>query len=755
VNLNSILSSLTLEQKIAQISSVCLSQLLEDGVFCPAKAEGLLANGIGWIVTLQENPEISLSGARAQLAKAQAYLRTRTPVPLPAIMTDEAICGQIAHGSVIFPQAHNQAQTWNPALIEDWARHLGPHLRAHDITQVLSPVLDIAREPRWGRCEETFGEDPLLSAAMGVAYVRGLAGDDLAKGVASMGKHFAGYSACEGGHNFGSCHVTPRDLRDNHLFSFEAAIREGGLTTLMVAYHDIDGVPCAFNYELLTTILRDQWGFEGLTVTDFFGLGQQTAFFFNSCADGREVTRRAKLAGLDVEMPTPDHFRTHLPGLIAAGLVPEALIDASVKRVLALKEKLGLLAADQPQPAPASIAHRTPQQEAQALEIAEQSLVLLKNDGGLLPLAPAAFQHIAVIGPCADRARTLLADYAFPQARQRNCNFYGHESAEQAIVTVLQGITHAVKDHAVQINYAPGCELMSGTDESRAQAVATAAAAAADVVVMVLGEESMVLSGEGFDRCRLELPAAQEKLLQAVAATGKPIVLVLTYGRPLALAGVAPWCRAIVAAGYPGEQGGHAIARLIFGEISPSGRLAMSFPHTTGHTPAHYARQPNSLNSYADFPQQNSWALYPFGHGLTYTQFTYSDLVLDADQLAPDATLEISFRVKNTGARAAVAVPQLYIQGYHKSVLRPLKELKAFTRVELAPGESRHVEFSLPLELLAFHGADLQLKVESGPYELMVGSSSALIHLRQVIHVTGERAIARRSCFFAQTKVLN
>lgn len=751
MRLDDLVSSLTLDQKIAQISSVCLSQLLEGGVFSPAKAEGLLANGIGWIVTLQENPEISLSGAREQLAKAQDYLRTRTPVPLPAIMTDEAICGQIAHGAVIFPQAHNQAQTWNPALIEDWARRLGPHLRAHDVTQVLSPVLDIAREPRWGRCEETFGEDPLLAAAFGVAYVRGLAGDDLSQGVAAMGKHFAGYSACEGGHNFGSCHVTPRDLRDNHLFSFEAAIREGGLGTLMVAYHDMDGVPCAFNYELLTTILRDQWGFDGLTVSDFFGLGQQTAFFFKSCADGREVTRRAKLAGLDVEMPTPDHYRHHLPGLIAEGIVPESFIDASVKRVLALKEKLGLLAVDWPKPAPASLELRPREQEIQALEIAEQSLVLLKNDGELLPLAPEALARIAVIGPCADRARALLADYAFPQARQRNCDFYGHELATQNVVTVLQGIREQLKSQLVQVNYAPGCELLSGTEESRAQAVATAASA--DAVVMVLGEQSMVLSGEGYDRCRLELPEPQEKLLRAVAATGKPIVLVLTYGRPLALAGIAPWCRAIVAAGYPGEQGGRAIARLLFGEIAPSGRLAMSFPHTTGHTPAHYARQPNSINAYADYPQQNSWALYPFGHGLTYTTFAYSELAVAADQLAPDATVQLSFRVTNTGERAAVAVPQLYIQGYHKSVLRPIKELKAFARVPLAPGESRRVEVSLPLELLAFHSIDLQLKVESGPYDIMIGSSSALIHLRQTIHVTGERTISRRSCFFAKTEL--
>lgn len=752
MKIDSLLASLTLDQKIAQISSVCLSQLLEGGVFSPAKAEGLLANGIGWIVTLQQNPEISLSGAREQLAKAQAYLATRTPVPLPAIMTDEAICGQIAQGSVIFPQAHNQAQTWNPELIEDWARHLGPHLRAHDITQVLSPVLDIAREPRWGRCEETFGEDPLLSAAIGVAFVRGLAGDDPSTGVASMGKHFAGYSACEGGHNFASCHVTPRDLRDNHLFSFEAAIREGGLGTLMVAYHDMDGVPCAFNYELLTTILRDQWGFDGLTVSDFFGLDQQTAFFFKSCADGREVTRRAKLAGLDVEMPSTNHYRPHLPGLIAAGIVPEASIDASVKRVLALKEKLGLLRATPPKPALAPVEPRTRQQETQALEIAEQSLVLLKNDGDLLPLAPKALQRIAVIGPCADRARALLADYAFPQARQSSCDFHGHELAHKAVVTVLQGITHHAKNHAVNITYAPGCDLVAGTDESRSQAVA--AASQADVVVMVLGEESMVLSGEGFDRCRLELPPIQEKLLQAVAETGKPIVLVLTYGRPLALAGIAPWCRAIVAAGYPGEQGGHAIARLIFGDVAPSGRLAMSFPHTTGHTPAHYARQPNSINAYADYPQKNSWALYPFGHGLTYTTFAYSDLVVAADLVAPDASLELTFRVKNTGGRAAVAVPQLYVQGYHKSVLRPLKELKAFTRVSLAPGESRQVKVTLPLELLAFHGVDLQLKVESGPYELMVGSSAALIHQKQVIHVTGELAVPRRTRFFAQTEVL-
>jgi len=402
--------------------------------------------------------------------------------------------------------------------------------------------------------------------------------------------------------------------------------------------------------------------------------------------------------------------------------------------------------------------------------MAEQSLVLLKNDADLLPLSGSGVRRIAVIGPCADNPGTLLADYAFSQARLRRPDYYGVKGEQAPVVTILEGLRARAATAGIAVDYAPGCPLsdflpnessvqasqthhrgtdIHDTDAALAQAVA--AAQGADVVIAALGEESMVLSGEGHDRCRLELPAPQEALLRALARTGKPLVLVLTYGRPQALAGVSALCRAIVAAGYPGEQGGHAVARLLFGDIEPSGRLSMSWPQTTGHTPAYYGRHPNSPNGYCDFPEKNSWALFPFGHGLAYTRFAFDGLTLDTDAIAPDAALRLTFTVRNTGTRAGVAVPQIYIQGIHKSILRPIKELKAFTRVPLAPGEEKTVRVEILAELLAFSGIDNSFNVEAGTYEVMLGSSAADIHAKQFFTVTATRPVARRTIFGATT----
>lgn len=604
---HTLLSSLTLEQKVAQLSCVFLHSLTELRKFSLAKAEAALSGGMGWLMCIQDDGETSVAESMDNLRQAQAFLRERAPGGIPVIMMDESICGVIAPGATVFPQAHNQSQTWNPALTERWAVGERTRLRAFGITQVLSPVLDIAREPRWGRCEETYGEDPLLAAAFGVAYTRGLHGADLRDGVAAIAKHFAGYSACEGGHNFATCHITPRDFHDNFTFPFEAAIREGGLAALMMGYHDIDGMPCVFNRELMTTLLREKWGWDGLTVTSFFGLSHQYAFYYKVCRDARDVTTRAKLAGLDVEMPTPDHFRHHLPALVREGVVPEALVDASVLRVLQLKQRLGLLdptrAASPRDDLNPAIELRSPALTTLAREMAEQSLVLLKNDADLLPLTGPSVRRIAVIGPCADNPGALLADYAFGQARLRRPDYYGFKGEQAPVVTILDGLRARAATAGITVDYAPGCPItdyymnessvqasqtrhrgsdIHDLDSALAQAVATAQSA--DVIIAALGEESMVLSGEGHDRCRLELPAPQEALLRALARTGKPLVLVLTYGRPQALADVSALCRAIVAAGYPGEQGGHAVARLLFGDIEPSGRLTMSWPQTTGPT---------------------------------------------------------------------------------------------------------------------------------------------------------------------------
>ncbi len=767
---DALLARLTLDQKIAQLSCVCMNSLSEFRRFSRDKAQAKLGNGIGWLICLQDDGETSVPDAVDNLRLAQDFLRTTAP-SIPAIMLDEAICGLIAPGATVFPQAHNQSQTWNPALVERWADGQRRQLRELGITQVLSPVLDLAREPRWGRCEETFGEDAVLAAAFGVAFTRGLRGADLREGVAAIGKHFAGYSACEGGHNFATCHVTPRDFHDHFTFPFEAAIRDGGLAALMMGYHDIDGVPCVFNRELMTDLLRGRWGWDGLTVTDFFSLSHQYAFFYKVCRDARDVTKRAKLAGLDVEMPTPDHFRSQLPALVREGVIPEANLDDSVRRVLQLKERLGLLDAQAPpRSAPAPL--RSATRDAEALEMAEQSLVLLKNDGEMLPLS--GVRRLAVVGPCSDLPGSLLADYAFGQARLRRPDYYGTKLEHAPVFTPLAGLRALAAERGVSVDYAPGsilCDnhgdtggmmmaqapapgssvLASSADEALAQAVAVASQA--DAVVAVLGEQSMVLSGEGYDRCRLELPAPQEALLRALARTGKPIILVLTYGRPQAIAGIAPLCRAIVAAGYPGEQGGNAIARLLFGACAPSGRLSMSWPKTTGHTPAYYGRHPNSPNRYCDYPEQNAWAQFPFGHGLAYTTFAFSDLALESDTIPADGTLTLRFSVANTGSRPGVAVPQIYTQGIHKSVLRPLKEMKAFARVELAPGEAKTVRVTIPAELLAFHGIDLTLNVEGGRYEVMVGSSAASIHLKRFFVVEGTRPVAQRHVFAATVGV--
>ena len=748
-----LLARMTLAEKIAQLGCAWSTALVENETFSPRRAAATLADGIGQVTRIGSSTGLRPRESAAFANQIQRFLVEQTRLGIPAIVHEESTAGYCARDADQFPQAIGLASTWDPPLVEAAAAVMREQMRAVGARQTLAPVLDIARDPRWGRVEETYGEDPYLAGRIGVAYVRGMQGDDLRRGVAATAKHFLGYGLCEGGHNHKPAHLGARELREVFARPFLAAIQEGKVAAVMNAYNEIDGLPCGGAREILDDLLRGELGFTGLVVADYFTTNL-LILSHRVAADPADAGQMALEAGLDVELPSLDCY-AHLAARVESGELAVEIVDRSVRRVLALKLALGLFERPYVDAEQAAAVYQTPTQRALARRVAQRSLVLLKNDGDVLPLSPH-LQRIAVVGPCADDVRLLQGDYHYPAHTE--IIYKGGAAgggiqprSDEAVfapgpyypptVTPLAGIRAALP--SAEVVYAMGCEI-TGDDQSGIAAAVAAARDAAAAIVCVGGRSGLVddcTSGEFRDAADLSLTGVQEKLIEQVAATGVPTVVVLINGRVLALPRVLGRVPAVLESWIPGEEGGNAIADALFGAVNPSARLPVSLPRSVGQVPIYYNRKwslEGALIFSPDYSDSPASPLLPFGHGLSYTRFEYSDLQITPESIEADQWVDVHLNVKNVGERDGEEVVQLYVRDPVAAVTRPERQLAGFARAPLRAGETKQVTFLLDLSQLAFYDREMRFVVEPGRIEVLVGASSADIRLQGSFQIEGE-----------------
>jgi beta-glucosidase-like glycosyl hydrolase len=725
-----LLARMTPEEKIAQLVGFWVDQggeivaPLADEMVTTTRYEDAVAHGIGHLTRVYGTRPVDADERARWLRGEQRRLVRETRLGIPALVHEECLTGLAAWRAATFPTPLAWGAAFDPDAVEEMGRLIGESMRALGIHQGLAPVLDVVRDPRWGRVDECIAEDPYVVGTIGTAYVRGLQ----STGVHATLKHFVGYSASRAGRNHAPVHAGPRELEDVLLPPFEMAVRDGGVRSVMNSYAEIDGVPVAAAAEYLTGILRDRWGFDGVVVSDYFAV----AFLHTMhavAADLGEAAHLALEAGVDVELPSGDAYLALLDAVRAGG--PDAaLVDRAVLRVLAQKEELGLLDATfADDPAPVDL--DSPAHRALARRLAEESVVLLANDG-LLPLAPERTRRVALVGPNADSAEALMGCYSFVNHVLAHHPEVPHDLA---LPTVRDGLAAALPDAAIAL--ARGCDA-EGDDRSGIPE-AVAAAASADVAIVVVGDRAGLFGrgtvGEGNDVESLELPGVQRELVEAVCATGTPVVLVVLSGRPYALG----WAleggpRAVVQAFFPGEEGGPAVADVLAGRVAPSGRLPVSLPRSAGAQPYTYLHP--ILGGPTDVTSADSTPALPFGHGLTYTTFARTGLTADAG-IPTDGTIVARVTVRNTGTRAGTEVVQLYGHDVFASVTRPVAQLLAYRRVALEPGEEAVVRFEVPTARLAFTGRSGRRIVEPGDVELWVGASCADRETATTVRLTG------------------
>lgn len=741
--LDDLLERMALEEKLAQLTSYWYNEL-QDGrdKLSDVKMNQLLQHGIGEISRVAGSSTLApVAAARAGNA-IQEFLLKHTRLGIPVLLHEECCAGYLGLGGTVFPQMIGLASTWNLALAERMTVEIRKQMLAVGARQGLGPVLDIGSDPRWGRIEETFGEDPLLVSQFGLAYIRGLQGDDPQHGVMATGKHFVGHSLSNGGLNCAPAYMGPRMLWDTYLLPFQAAIQQAGVQSIMHAYPELDGEVVAASRSLLTELLRGDLGFTGLLVSDYLAI-PMIHNYYHAAPDEQSAAVMAFRAGIELELPTRLCYGDPLRAALQTGELSIEEINAVTRHVLQTKLQLGLFENPYVNEETVLEIFETPAQRALAAEIALQSLVLLKNDG-LLPLQKHG--RLAVIGPNADAPRHLLGDYSYASMVELmtfqpmpSSAFIGGVDQEHMrthdvkVPSVLEGL-RAYLGEAAEIVYAPGCPV-AGEDRS-GFAEAVDAASKADAVILVLGDKSGLTpdctTGETRDRATLGLPGVQEELAQAVVATGKPVVTVLVNGRPVSSPWLQEYANAILEAWLPGEEGASAIAEVLFGEANPGGKLPVTVARSAGQLPLRYNHKPSGSisNWYGDYVEMPVTPLYPFGHGLSYTTFSYSSLSLSKKYAKSGEQVDIRLTVTNTGELAGDEVVQLYVCDEYASIPRPVKELKGFCRLHLQPGESKHVTFHLPVDLLAFYDAQLDLTVEGGKIQVMLGSSSADIRLQ-------------------------
>jgi beta-xylosidase len=696
----------------------------------PADWPELIRDGLGQLTRpFGTRPVTAREGAEA-LALIQREIVAAGRFGIPAIAHDECLAGFTAWTAAIFPIPLAWGASFDPPLVEQMAAQIGTSMRAVGVHQGLAPVLDVTVDPRWGRTEETIGEDPYLVATVGTAYVRGLE----STGLICTLKHFAGYSASRGGRNLAPAAVTSRQVADVLLPPFEMAIRLGGARSVMHAYTDIDGIPTAADPYLLSEVLREAWDFTGTVVTDYFGISFLE--LLHRVASGpAHAAGLALAAGVDVELPSVRCFGQPLIEAVEDGEVDEALVDRAARRVLLQKCELGMLDLGwDPSPAGAAEVDLAPPAARDiAGKLAEESVVLLSNDG-ILPLVGGG--TIAVVGPRADDPLAMLGCYSFP-------SHVGVRYPDLDLGVEIPAFLAALRDELPdsQVTFLPGC----GVDDPDPSGIAAAAALAAesDVCIAVMGDRSGLFgrgtSGEGCDAADLNLPGVQGQLLEAVLATGTPVVIVLLAGRPYALGGFP--ASAVVQAFFPGQQGGPALARILSGAVNPSGRLPVSVPRHAGAQPTTYIGPP--LAHRTTVSAIDPGALYPFGHGLSYTTFRWEDIKGPAcAQVPTDGAITVSLTVANVGERAGAEVIQVYLHDPVAQVTRPTVLLVGYARLELESGQRRRVEFTIHTDLISFTGRSGERIVEPGRIELRLGTSSTDVAAVVPVDLTGpERTI--------------
>jgi beta-glucosidase-like glycosyl hydrolase len=726
-----LVSRMTLEEKVAQLGGTWQNRDIEhdetlffvgkNRELLPDRAAVLLKDGLGGMSRPSEN-----RGPR-EMAEftntVQKWIAEHTRLGIPVLFHDECLHGHVAPQGTSYPQAIALASTWDTSLVQNVFSATALEVRARGVQQCLAPVVDLARDPRWGRTEETYGEDPYLTSRIGVAAVRGFQGDgpmiDQSHVMATM-KHFAVHSQPESGTNVGPGNYSEHVVREYFLKPFQAAILEAHAASLMPSYNELDGIPNHSNRHLLNDVLRQEWGFQGLVVSDYFAV-HDLNILHHVVANDEQAAKMALESGVDMELPAVATYRT-LIQQVRGGKVSESYVNRAVARVLRAKFLAGLFENPYVDPARAEKVTNTPEHQQLALDAAHESIILLKNENNLLPLNRSKYKRIAIIGPNA--ADLHLGGYSNQPGRG---------------VSVLQGIKDKVGSD-VEVLYAEGCKITETVPDWNADKVilgdpvlnakriqgALPVARKADLIILVLGENEQT-SREAWaanhlgDRDSLDLLGSQDELAKAMVETGKPIVVVLLHGRPNSVNYIAEKIPAIIDGWYLGQEGGRAMADVLFGDYNPAGRLPITVPRNVGQLPDYYYQKPSARRGYLG---SSTTPLFPFGWGLSYTTFTYSGLRLAPATIGIAGETKVSVDVTNTGKVRGDEVVQLYIRDEVSSVTRPIKELRGFRRITLEPGERKTVDFTLGFDELSFFNRDMLPVVEPGTFKIMVGGNS-------------------------------
>lgn len=739
-----LLSRMTLEEKVGQL--LCplgweMYEIKDDEVHPSEKFKRLMKEknaGMLWATyradpwtkkTLENglNPELAAKAGNA----LQKYVIENTRLGIPLFLAEEAPHGHMAIGTTVFPTGIGMAATWSPVLIEEVGNVIAKEIRSQGAHISYGPVLDLSRDPRWSRVEETFGEDPVLSGRLGAAMVIGLGSGDLSREYATIAtlKHFLAYAVPEGGQNGNYALVGTRDLHENFLPPFQEAIDAGALS-VMTSYNSIDGIPCTANYYLLTQLLRNEWRFRGFVVSDLYSIeGVHESHFVAPTIE--EAAMQVVSAGVDIDLG--GNAFMNLTHAVQSGKISEAVIDTAVCRVLRMKFEMGLFEHPYVNPKSATKVVRSEEHIRLAHKVAQSSIVLLKNKNSILPLNKK-IKKVAVVGPNADNRYNMLGDYTAPQE-------------DENIKTVLDGVISKLSPSKVE--YVRGCAIRDTTVNEIAEVVE--AASRSEVIIAVVGGSSArdfktsyqetgaaiadeksisdMECGEGFDRATLTLLGKQQDLLNALKATGKPLIVVYIEGRPLDKVWASEYADALLTASYPGQEGGYAIADVLFGDYNPAGRLPVSVPRSVGQIPVYYNKKAPCNH---DYVEQVASPLYTFGYGLSYTTFEYSDLQV---MRKSPCYFEVSFKVKNTGSYDGEEVAQLYLRDEYASVVQPLRQLKCFERFFLKRGEEKEIFFTLTEKDLSIIDRNMKRVVETGDFRIMIGASSDDIRLTKDISV--------------------
>ena len=739
-----LLGRMTLEEKAWQMVSVNNEvkdsiEISRNGNIDIDKVKSLLPYGVGQITRLSETKggkSQTSSSERtpmtpfenAELAnKLQKYFVEETRLGIPAIFHEECLHGLVASHATSTPHPIAMAGTFNTELVEEVYAMIAKETRLRGGHQALTPVVDIARDARWGRVEETFGEDPYLSAKMGTAVIKGFQGDATFKNkekIVGTLKHFAAHGQPEGGTNTAPANYSERILREIHFYPFKEAIQKGGALSVMTTYHELDGVPINANKWLVRDVLRGEWGFDGFVVSDYFSIREMHERYgigaHRVARDGKHAAELALKAGVNIELPNPDCYK-HVVELVNEGIIQESVIDELVGAMLRVKFQLGLFEDPYVDPGKAQAFSGSMENRKIAMKAALQAITLLENKNAIVPLDITSYRNIAIIGPNADRV-----------------NSGGYTGIPNYYTTMLDGIEEKGGD-MVKIRYAEGCRITVGgswvedkitfpdpVEEKRKIEEAVRIAKLSDIIVLGIGGNEQT-SREAWnmyhmgDRADLQLVGMQDELINALHETGKPIIAFLFNGRPLAFNNLIDKADAIFECWYIGQESGHAIAEVLFGDYNPGGKLAISFPLSVGHIPVYYNYKPSARRGYFN---DDVSSLYPFGYGLSYTSFELSNLRLSKNTIKPDESVEVMVDIKNTGQLDGDEVVQLYVRDVLSTVTRPVKELKDFKRIHVKAGETKSVTLDITPEKLAFYDINMQFIVEPGMFDVMVGTSS-------------------------------